>query len=529
MGWPPDVLAATFLLVAVLAWAVTEWANGRPPRHAVAAMGRHLLLEAHRRYVQPGLEKARAKVGRLGDMLATRFRQQIDVIQATGRYIAVLCTRRAGKTELVPGRLFTTADKHPGTVLYYVAITGKRARELMWKPLLEANDRYQLGWKTNETRLTLTRADGTEIRLVGADKMRELEKRRGDKASIVIVDEAQSFPPVVLTALIDDVLGPALVDVRGTFVLLGTPGIICAGRWYEITRNEDDDSRSKREKRWDVYEWSALDNPHVSANVALEISERDENFGPDNPSTLREWRGRWVNDSSALFYAYNPKRNDYHVLPNVTWTHVMGVDLGTDDAFAYCVWAFSEESRELYEVDSFSESGLTPSQWVQHIKSAADKWNPVSIRVDTGGLGKAIVTEWQDRESLPIEAAEKANKPAYVKLLNDDLLESRIKVRPGSPLANEWIVLPKKQPERGKSPPLTPQEDERFPNHVADCALYSWREALHYLGRNPKPREDANSAEAQNAAARRRKEEAEDRAAREQEDDDWGGGGSWDE
>lgn len=504
------MLVFCWVLAALAAWTAVE----TMPPNAWAAVGRHLLLEAHKRFVQSSNRIADSVRHRLHDMMATRFRQQTAVIDESGRFIAVLCTRRAGKTELVPTRLFKRADKYPGTVLYYVAITGKRARELMWGPLIQANDKYNLGWKTDATRQTLSR-DGTEIRLVGADKMRELEKRRGDKASEVIVDEAQSFPPLVLNALIEDVLGPALADVQGTFVLLGTPGIVCAGRWYSITRNEDAVSRSKREDGWSVHEWSALDNPHVAANIAMEVAERERKMGKNNPTTIREWYGRWVNDTSALFYSYDPRRNNYEALPKGhTWIHVMGVDLGMDDAFAFVVWAFAETCEELYEVDSFSESGLTPSQWVAKVKKASETWNPVSIRVDTGGLGKAIVTEWQTRESLPIEAAEKAHKPAYVKLLNDDLLAGRVKVRANSPLAGEWSVLPKKEAERGKAPTLNPVEDPRFPNHVSDGGLYGWREALHYLGRSPDDEPEKGTPEAENHAAKKRKEAREDKAAR---------------
>jgi hypothetical protein len=479
---------------------------------------RHLTRELLRR-VTHAPPPQRGAGSRIEDMLSTRFEKQREVIGCKARRIAAMCTRRAGKTELVPARLYSTAEKYPGTVLYYVGITGKRARELMWAPLTKANDFYALGWKTNETRQTLTHPDGTEIRLVGADDMRELEKRRGDKASIVIVDEAQSFPHAVLHALVEDIFGPALVDVRGTFMLLGTPGIVCGGFWYDVTRNEDDDSRAKRDARWTVFEWSALDNPHVAANVALEIAERDAAYGEDDPTTCREYRGRWVNDAGALFYRFDARRNTYDgTLPaGHTWAHVMGVDLGHDDAFAMEVFAFSDSHPDLFEVAFYKKAGLIPAQWAERIRDFQERYNPARIVVDTGGLGKAIVKEMQDRHSLPVEAAEKQSKAAYVRLLNGDLALGRVKVLVDSELAREWSVLPKDadDPEA---------EDPRFPNHCADAALYGWREALHFLGRHPDEQPDEGTPEWHEKQAAERKERhraAFERRQRESQEDAW--------
>jgi hypothetical protein len=469
------------------------------------ADARQLLREGHRRWVAPTSSDAAQNRVRLAELLSTRFDKQQSVIACKERRTAVLGTRRAGKTELVPSVILATAEDYPGTVIYYVGITGKRARELMWGALTRVVDTYALSWTPNKTLGTLSRRDGSEIRLVGADNLSELEKRRGDKASLVVVDEAQSYPDAVLHALLEDIFGPALVDVRGRFLLLGTPGIICGGTWHDITRNEDDDSRTRRDPRWTVFEVSALDNPHVAGNVRLEVAERDAAYGAEDPTTNREYRGRWVNDSSALFYAFDERRNTYDgKLPEGhSWNHVVGVDLGHDDAFAYVVWAFSSSCPGLYEVASFKKPGLTPAQWAQRLREVVEAYTPARVVVDTGGLGKAIVEEWQTREALPVDAAEKSNKAAYVQLLNSDLRLGRVKALRDGPLAQEWSRLPK---DPDSPPGKPPSEDPRFPNHSADAGLYGWREALHWAGRTPDSVPDANSPEGQARAAEERKE-----------------------
>jgi hypothetical protein len=417
---------------------------------------------------------------------------------------AAFCTRRAGKTEAIPAYLHKAAAENPDCVIYYVGITGKRARELMWKPLTRFNKDFSLGCEVNKTLATLYHPNGAEIRLTGADDLEELGKKRGDKVALVVVDEAQAFPPRVLRALVDDVFWPALMDVEGSILLCGTPGVVCSGFWYEITRNEDANSRTLRLKGWEVHEWSGLDNlslnfkgQKIADRFRAELEAREARTGPGDPSTLREWRGQWVNDSSALFYAFNEERNCYiGKLPEGhVWLYVVGVDLGFDDAFALVVLAFSHTHGKVYEVESFKRSGLTSSQQVEKIREAVERWNPVAVKVDRSGAVKATVEDWRFKYGLPVEPADKAGKPAYVANLNAALMDGTFLLLKDGAVAGEMAVLPK-DPEGPKDKP--PREHPSFPNHASDAALYAWREAWQRMGED-KPPEPPRTREKQHA------------------------------
>lgn len=441
---------------------------------------RQLLREKLRRVTPVSVVKATSRVS---DMLATRYDYQRAFIQSQRKRKAILGTRRAGKSETAPAYALSVGLEAPaGAIVYYVAITRLRSKELAWQALKDFNERYSLGFHPNETELSLTAPGGAIVRLTGADKLKEAHKRRGDKCVLVLIDEAQMYPPEVLKALVDDVFGPTLEDYQGTIVLFGTPGIVCEGYWYELTRNEDDASRAQRLEGWETYDWNVLDNPFM-AHMKQRLPEllKERGWTEDHPTYLREWRGRWVNDSGALFYRYDESKHAYDgVLPEGhVWLHAVGVDLGTDDAFSYVVWAFSGTCEELYEVESFSESGLIPSQWSKILWGVVQRFNPVATKVDTGGLGKAIVLDMQQKDGLPVEPAEKAHKPAYVALLNSDLDTGAIRVLRNGELAKEWKVLPK-NPDN----PLEPAPG--FNDHASDAGLYGWREALHWLGRTPR-------------------------------------------
>lgn len=474
---------------------------------------RQLFREAYGRWCKPPAPDLR---GRVADMLATRFDKQLELIADPSRRKAVLCTRRAGKTETGAAYLLKEASEKGtfNSVCVYVAPTLSRAESYMWKPLKQMNERFGFGGVVNETKHTMELPNGCTIRIDGADKVLDADKKRGDKAVMVMVDECGVYRPEVLRTLTEDVYEPALIDLQGTMVMMGTPGSTCAGIWWEMTRNET----AERTPGWRFFHWSLFDNPHVP-HARQEVAElRERNHWTDaTPRYVREYLGRWVNDTGSLFYRYEEPRNTYDgTLPaGHSWRYVVGVDVGFNDAYADVVWAFAPTHTDLFQVECFKKSTLLPHQWAERIRQVREKYRPQAIKIDEGGLGKAFAEEMRQRHRIPVERADKKQKNTYVKLLNDDLMAGRVRVLADSELAAEWRVLPKSEDDPEK-------EDERFDNHAADAALYGWREARHFVGQALKTGPAVGSEEWLKAEAEKRERELEERVKRRQRDEAFG-------
>lgn len=475
------------------------------------------------RRTAPPEEQPDPTPARLPELLARFFDRQRLVIDCLAPRVAVFTTRRSGKSTTVPGILFDRAEKHRRCIHYYIHPDGgKRAKETLWHEVTELNRVFELGWHTNETTGTLSRPDGTEIRLRGADDVRAVEKLRGDMRPVatVVIDEAQNFPDGLLRKLVEGVLGPALADVKGQLFLCGTPGVVCAGLWWEVTRNEDADSQAKRDPEWTVVSWSCLENPHRRENLADEIVRKvtkavkvsaaalrslllsvagpslGERFAQHDPTLLREFFARWVNDARALFYAYDARRNTFNgTLPRGhTWIKFLGADVGFTDDFAYVVWAASATHPVIYELESFSQPGLLPDEWRDKLADAIKRHNPVASVVDeAGGGAKGLAEQWRIKDGLPIQPAEKAHKGVAVLLFNNDLKRGHVKTQPGSPLSNVLGSL-RKDPNAEPGKPVT--EDPTQPNHASDAGLYGYREAYRFMGRADEPEPEPGSAEA---------------------------------
>jgi hypothetical protein len=434
---------------------------------------------------------------------AELFREQVDFVEDPATEKGALCTRRAGKTSMWTRYSTIESLLHPRSIIRIWGVNRLRAKQLLWDEFkwLIARHGIKLAKDPNETELTIRFANDSEIRLLGADKDKEAQKKRGDKTRMEVVLEAQLFGPY-LRKLVEEVAQPCLFDLKGTFCLEGTPGPVCSGYWWEVSGRNDFERRwtSPGDKDglgagWSMHRWSVLDNPFLpDARADLAKTKKRRRWTDDNPTYVREWLGRWVNDLGALYYKFDPLRNEYTVSDKVRpwgpgWEHVLGWDLGFRDDMALVVWGYHPKFPELYEAFSWKKPGALSPEIVGVIEKLERQgidgtpFNIIARVADTGGGGRMYVEEVVNRYGMQFEAAKKTDKYEHVRLFNDDLLGGFIKLQSGSMYAQEIATLPRDLDVDPEKPEEAPAEDPRFPNHCCDAGLYAYRRAWHYLHR----------------------------------------------
>jgi len=425
------------------------------------------------------------KMQALADSL---FPKQRAFVMDRAKRKSALCSRRAGKTQgFAVSASLSALEMVPGDVAY-IGLTIGSAKRLMFRPLQKLNRELKLGFEFNKADLTATAQNGNTIFLFGANTEDDTEKLRGLKLKKVQLDEAASFRRH-LRYLIEEIIEPTLIDTDGVLEMGGTPSANPIENYFhDVTTGEI--------KGFSNHSWTILDNPFIPhAGRWLKDYRARKNWALDHPIYQREWLGLWTTDGDTLVYKYRRANNHYDGKPPPKLMHILGCDLGFDDAFTIVVIGYNEDTRLCYVVDQFKKSGLLPSQMAEKIKEFQETYKPISIVGDHGGLGKAICMEFQQRYHIPIKPAEKAQKRAYIELMNGDLLSGLVKIEDGSPLANEMKSLQWDADKPGK-------EDERTPNDLCDSALYAWREAKHYLGEERAPLPPEGSPEHWNRVAK---------------------------
>jgi hypothetical protein len=424
-------------------------------------------LEAHAKAQKPRFEAERVLFG-----------PQLAFATDPAKFKTAVCSRRAGKTVGCGWALLDSAIKRPGSISMYLTLDRTDAKVILWEAIKELNVDYGLAGKPNETDLTLRLPNKSLVLLAGAGDEKKIKKRRGVPIGIVIIDEAQNFPES-LKSLVDDVLVPALMDYDGCLWLTGTPSPVPVGYFHKAATGEG----------WAHHGWTAFENPWIErksgktaqAHLAAELKRRG--VKDDDPSIQREWYGRWAYDPNALVFRFDPAKNVYSELPGGEWETVIGVDLGFDDADAIAVLAFAAGRSEAHLREESVLPKQTITQLAEKLTGLIKKYQPHSVVMDTGGLGKKIAEEIQARHKLPIRAAEKSRKFEYIELLNDAMRSGRFFVPRGSRFAQDAMLV---EWDREKSTNDKLVVSDRFHSDICDAVLYAFRESLHWL-HEPKP------------------------------------------
>jgi len=438
-------------------------------------------------------------------MLDKCFRAQREFILDRSRRKSARCPRRSGKSYACLVLMCRTGLTRPGSIIEYVCLTRGQAKKNLWRTLKTFNSEYELGLRFHETNITATFPNGSVIEFMGGETLQECEKFRGQFFDLCVIDEGKSFQTEVLEYLIEEALDPCLKDKRGTLAMIGTPGNILAGPFFEATSDydpTDDIQRTTRKQKprewgrkeefklnkwkwiWSFHKWHTKQNTAMP-HIWVDALEQKENRGiPDtDPVWLREWLGEWCPTDSLMVYAFSSELNLYDgSLPGTRkndtekheWKYLLGLDLGYNDSTAIVVAAYSDTHPKMYQVHDWKSPHLTVDAIEREVRRVMKKFPEFDAMIaDTGGLGKTIVETLRER-GLGFEAALKKDKLDHIEIVNSDLRAEKIKLLPTGHLAAEMKLLQWKDKTYKK-------ENKDTDNHCCDAFLYLIRFAYHHF------------------------------------------------
>lgn len=479
------------------------------------------LLNALFADVRSSAQKARKNLGDFAK--AAVLRKLLHPVQALleadrARRIAVRSPRQVGKSTAALLIVVLRCLEKANAEWVVIGLTRSSVKRIYWTPLQVFNEAYELGIKFHFQELTATFPNGSKIGFYGADKIDEIEKLRGGRYHGAVIDECKSYPLNLFQALLEEILEPALAGQGpGPMYLIGTPGDVLEGEFYESTceppilrKTANGNRWSNRHNGvvsdgttaiWSLHTWTLQDNIHKFIRAdgttytlweeALEIKD-SRGWGDDHPVWRREYLGQWVPADNTLVYHYHSYLHDYlpvsetrYGLPGARdseWKTIIGWDYGKKDGTAAVVWAYSPNEPGLWEVYSEKrkpEEGqrLPMSEIATWHKELEEYYGPFEAAVgDMGGLGSMLLDTLADDHGVYIEGAKKTEKLDHIEIMNNDFDHVRIHIRAGSHLSrelrgNRWIEKSLATERR--------TEDPATPNDLCDAALYAFRWAMH--------------------------------------------------
>jgi len=213
--------------------------------------------------------------------------QQI-VSDDTNRFKVVVAGRRWGKSWLSMHEMAKYA-RFPNSKIFYVAPTYKMCKQILWDDLKEKFIRCRWAKKINESDLTITLVNNSQIYLRSGDNPDNL---RGVSMDYLVMDEAAMIDHKMWT----EVCRPALSDRQGHGLFIGTPK--GAANWakdlYDRGFVGDD---------WASWQFTTLDGGNVTAE---EIEAAKDDL--DERTFRQEYMASFETYSNVIYYNFDHKK-----------------------------------------------------------------------------------------------------------------------------------------------------------------------------------------------------------------------------
>lgn len=402
---------------------------------------------------------------------------------AVERLVRLLCGRQAGKTYLIALWLLVGALLVEGSVNVYLALTKESAKRNVWPELLLVG--RALGLPESCFRLhggVVTLPNGSTVLVMGTDDKATIESWRGGKLYRVAVDEMGSQSPGWVEYFVTQIVWWCIMRHDGAIVLLGTPGLVATGYWWE---------QSRPDAKHDVYRWNVLTNPGIP-HAADFIAEtmRTNGWTEETPAYRREVLGEWSKDAAAVVYPYDerygldtlPLEVEGHRVPESSWSFTVAANLAMPERIAWVVLASNAALPGAVVVEAEAHL-LDPDEAALRLRARIEAYPDASCIVDAGDLGSAHVESLRRRYGIAATPAEDDARKSAIRDLRGAVLSGAVRVLRGPrtmALTDAWNVLGWHPRKPTLHNPAQVEQDQ-----VASAAAFGWRRIPVYV---PDPR-----------------------------------------
>lgn len=319
----------------------------------------------------------------MGDLNVSLLPWQQEVWADDARFKVIAAGRRCGKSRYAAYRLLVEALQTTKGEVFYVAPTQSQARDIMWKTLIEIGG--DLIEKSHINNLQHTLVNGTTISLKGGDRP---DTMRGISLKFLVIDEYAQVKPFIW----EEILRPALADLKGDAVFIGTP----EGRnhFYDLYMYAD----TKEDSQWRAWHFTSYDNPLLDPEEikGAQKSMSSYAFNKEFKASFNAQGSEVFKETWLKFDKEEPKRGDYYIAIDLAGFETLGTkqrNTRLDDT-AISVVKVTDEGHWWIKEIIYGRWDL--KETAQKIFKAVSKYRPVAVGIERGIAQQAVLSPLSD-------------------------------------------------------------------------------------------------------------------------------------
>lgn len=279
------------------------------------------------------------------------------------RFRVVLAGRRGGKTFLAMREACRFASK-PNSIVWMLANSRQQIKSLCWTKLKKKLN--SLNWiaDTNESELTISLVNGSQICLKSAEQGDNL---RGESLDFIVLDE---FCDIDLEEIWSQIIRPSLADKKGHALFTGTPK---AGN--QAARDLYDNYLTKQ--NWASFSYTTEEGGFVDRD---EIEQARQDLSPKVFS--QEYLANWENFAGIIFGDFGEHNIREVRKPTDTEPVFIGMDFNVTPGSA----VIGRQTKT--GIDIYDEIYLDNSNTTEMIAEIRNRYpsNPIIVYPDPAGV-----------------------------------------------------------------------------------------------------------------------------------------------
>lgn len=310
---------------------------------------------------------------------------QQTIANCEKRFRSAICGRRFGKTFLAIRELARFA-RESNQLCWYIAPTRSQGKGIVWDQLKQRLGALNWIAKTNESELTITLVNGSEITIKSADAY---DRMRGYSVSFCVFDEFADMDPEVWTAV-----RPTLSDQQGHALFIGTPKGGRSSWAYDVYANGVNNLED-----WQSFTYTTLDGGNVSEDE-IEAAKRDM------PERMfrQEYMATWEEAAGQIYYAFSRE----HTVKSIDNPDLRTIYVGADfNISPLCACVAVRLGEDLYVIDEIVMYSSNTYELCEEI-TARYPSSRVFVYPDPAGSAKSTKSQGQSDHTIL------ANQPNFV-------------------------------------------------------------------------------------------------------------------